>query len=743
MTNEPGKPESDHDLQERNKIRNRLIGVVSLFVIIVALFLFLLNYSGLHDWGNLDGNLTIFVAVSVNIVLLTTVFYLILRNLFKLVYERKKPVGGVGLKTKLIIAFVALSLPSTAFHLMASGFMAFLFETWSKGEHNKALKSTRVVVESLAQREDQLLRRQAEDLLAYLPREARAYRRTNWLSGYRPRHQGGVFVYGPDQRLLARWVSSPEMLTMWQPPPSDYFANKGEFYWNERTEKRTLKRLLTPIPDSAPPLELEVVEVTPPDLSQAIDALTREQAGKVFLGRDLLVLVLSILVVMTLFIIFAATWMAFYLARGFVTPVEKLADATQRVSQGDLGYQVGHGSLGPLEGDFASLVDSFNMMSRQLKEQRRQLIKSSEELRSSHEQLSERNRLVELLLENIDAGIISLDREGRVNTINRAALRLVPPLTEPWQGRGFRIVLPRELARMLEDAPERMRGNNQRVFAQVFTFAVNNRPTLVEVSAHPLENPQGLTEGAVLMLKDVTSLQRTQRALAWREVARRVAHEIKNPLQPIQTSAERIRRRYLDRINGEGEILDQCTRTIIDTVASLKNMVNEFSQFAKLPESRPVADDLNAVLREVAHFYENGLPDHIKLHLDLQADLPRFALDREQIKRAVTNLIDNAAASIPDGHAGPGIIGIRTIFDPALQQVMVEVSDNGSGVPEHIQPRLFEPYTSTKAGGTGLGLTIVNQIVSDHNGFVRFSEIKPHGSLFTMEFPLGERSAPA
>jgi two-component system nitrogen regulation sensor histidine kinase NtrY len=289
---------------------------------------------------------------------------------------------------------------------------------------------------------------------------------------------------------------------------------------------------------------------------------------------------------------------------------------------------------------------------------------------------------------------------------------------------------------MLDDAPEHMRRANQQVYSQVFTFNINNRPTLVEVSAHPLETAAGATEGVVLMLKDVTSLQRTQRALAWREVARRVAHEIKNPLQPIQTSAERIRRRYLDRINGDGEILDQCTRTIIDTVSSLKNMVNEFSQFAKLPESHPVADNVNTVLREIATLYENGLPENIRLQLNLQEDMPRFPLDREQIKRAVTNLIDNAAASIPEGAAGA--IGIRTSYDPAARQVTVEISDNGTGVPEHIQQRLFEPYTSTKAGGTGLGLTIVNQIVSDHNGFVRFSEIKPHGSLFTMEVPIGD-----
>jgi two-component system nitrogen regulation sensor histidine kinase NtrY len=386
-------------------------------------------------------------------------------------------------------------------------------------------------------------------------------------------------------------------------------------------------------------------------------------------------------------------------------------------------------------------VDSFNMMSRQLKEQRRQVVRSSEELRVINGQIRERNRLVELLLENVDAGIVSLDREGRVSTMNRAALRLMPPLAEPWRGLGFRIVMPRELTRLLEDAPVQESGAAAaKPYSQVITLPVNHRAALVEVSVHPLETPGGGSEGLVLMLKDVTALQRTQRALAWREVARRVAHEIKNPLQPIQTSAERIRRKYLPAINGEGEILDQCTRTIIDTVASLKNMVNEFSQFAKLPESRPVPDDLNAVVREVAGFFENGLPDHIRLELRLDPAVPAFPLDREQMRRALTNLIDNAAASI----AAPerGVIGIRTAFDPAAGQASVEVSDNGAGVPEPVQSRLFEPYTSTKTGGTGLGLTIVYQIVSDHNGLIRYSGRKPHGSLFTIELPVGGHSAP-
>jgi two-component system nitrogen regulation sensor histidine kinase NtrY len=254
----------------------------------------------------------------------------------------------------------------------------------------------------------------------------------------------------------------------------------------------------------------------------------------------------------------------------------------------------------------------------------------------------------------------------------------------------------------------------------------------VEASGLRLHTEQGEAQGLVLMLKDVTQLQRTQRALAWREVARRVAHEIKNPLTPIQTSAERIRRKYLDVLSAEGTILDTCTQTIIDKVKSLKQMVNEFSQFATLPESRPVPDDMNEVLREMGRFYEHGLPEQIRLRLALDPELPRFPLDREQMKRALTNLIDNAAASL----RGAGEIVLRSEYDAGARRVLVEVADSGSGVPEEIRKRLFEPYTSTKVGGTGLGLTIVNQIVSDHNGEVRYAPNKPHGSVFSMEFRL-------
>lgn len=728
-----GTPDAVRD--EERKIRNRLVSVAVLLLVVALLLLFLFNAANLRDLQSPDTNWTVFVAVSVNIVVLTTVFYLILRNLFKLVYERRRPIVGVGLKTKLIVAFVALSLPSTAFHLMASGFLASLFESWSQGEHRQVLEAARVVMYALDLREAAAERRVADEALAVLPRRAAAFSGTGWLAGYRPPEDTALVVYDAAGKVLARWPAQPVSGAAWQPPPPERWGASGPMRWTEQRKGQAVDRLLVPVPGSRPALKLEVLTASSADLAKATALLTRREETRVFLGRNLLLLVFTILIVMTLFIIFAATWIAFYLARGFVTPIEILDRATHQVSEGALGVQVDTGTLGPLRGDFRALVQSFNMMSRQLKEQRSQLIRTSEDLRHSGRQLEERNTLVELLLENIDAGIAALSLDGQISALNREAARVLQPRGD-WMRRPYQEVLPRDSSKLVQTMLDALRGAPGRGPTGVFTLSIHGQPVHVETSGLRLLGEHGAPQGLVLMFKDVTQLQRSQRALAWREVARRVAHEIKNPLTPIQTSAERIRRKYLDILSADGTVLDTCTQIIIDNVKSLKQMVNEFSQFATLPESKPVPDDLNQVMQEMARFYQHGLPEHVRVKLDLDPQVPRFPIDREQLKRAFANLIDNAAASIRDS----GEILLRSAYDPDARHVRVDVADDGSGVPESIQARLFEPYTSTKVGGTGLGLTIVNQIVSDHNGVVRYAPNKPHGSVFSMEFSLA-RSA--
>lgn len=723
------------DRRDRVKIRNRIISIITLLLTIIVLFSFLVNYKGFKDWQQIDANLIIFVAVNVNIVLLTTVFYMILRNLFKLIYERKRPFTGFNLKTKLIIAFVALSLPSTAFHLLASGFMAFIFENWSQGEYRQLLENAQLVTGEISARREEQLRKLGEKIMPYLPKTREGYvAQTNgnggWLSGYTPRHQGGLFIYDEGDRVIARWVSSEEIEKIWKQPPPQNMANPKGAYWVERETDQALERLLIPLPNENKGMRLEVFQMVSPELSTALIGLGRNQSSSRVLTRELAPLMLTFLVVMTLSIILAATWIAFYLARGFTAPIEQLSDATQRVSEGELGYQVDQKALGPLEADFKDVVSSFNAMSRQLAEQRKLLMTATDDLRSSHHTLGERNRLVELLLENIDAGIVSLDPRGNITALNRTAKRLVPTKLDVWEGRHFGLVLPKDMVGLLESLLEKLPEESQRQITQNLNLGDNRRSSIIEVTLLGLESHEGQSEGVVVMLKDVTAMQRNQRALAWREVARRVAHEIKNPLTPIQLSAQRIRRKYLDGGDTDTQVLDQSTETIINAVTSLKKMVNEFSQFASLPEAKPVPDNINQVIEEVAQLYQSGLPDSVALELDLDKKLPEFPLDREQIKRVFTNLIDNAVAALNGG----GKVSVQTKYDKKAHVINVEVVDDGAGVPESVRSRMFEPYTSTKEGGTGLGLTIVNQIVSDHNGYIRYNDRKPKGSVFSMEF---------
>ena len=241
--------------------------------------------------------------------------------------------------------------------------------------------------------------------------------------------------------------------------------------------------------------------------------------------------------------------------------------------------------------------------------------------------------------------------------------------------------------------------------------------------------------GIMIFLEDITQIQKVQRMEAWREVARRIAHEIKNPLTPIQLSAERLRKRYAKLLQGDGAVLDKCTTTIIQQVVELKNLVNEFAQFARLPTAQPVLNDLNLIVQDALFLFKEG-HNHIDSEFR-QGELPALELDREQIKRVMINLLDNAVAAVADG----GQIQISTAYDRARNTVYLEVADDGYGMSPESRVRIFEPGFSTKKQGTGLGLTIVNQIVEDHRGYIRVRNNEPRGTRFVIEFPVREHDA--
>jgi two-component system nitrogen regulation sensor histidine kinase NtrY len=269
------------------------------------------------------------------------------------------------------------------------------------------------------------------------------------------------------------------------------------------------------------------------------------------------------------------------------------------------------------------------------------------------------------------------------------------------------------------------------------TISVDSKRLTLLGHASFLHDDNGEHMGMVVVFDDLTQLQKMQRMAAWREVARRIAHEVKNPLTPIQLSAQRLRRRYLDRLGEEGQVFDECTRIIINEVDEMKRLVNEFSAFAKMPSCMPAPGDLNKVVQDAAALYRQAHPK-VSYELRLDETMPRVEIDAPQMSRAVGNLLENATTAVLEPGNTPRKVSIQTSYDADVHIATLEIADTGAGIPPKAKERLFEPYFSTKKGGTGLGLVIVNRIVSDHNGFVRVRDNTPTGTIFSIELPVKE-----
>jgi PAS domain S-box-containing protein len=440
---------------------------------------------------------------------------------------------------------------------------------------------------------------------------------------------------------------------------------------------------------------------------------------------------LQTLFLIALLVAFIAFWLAQYVGRTIADPVEKLAQATAHIRAGDLDYQAA--VVG--DDELATLARSFNEMTGELREHRNRL--------------EERRRYIETILQSLSAGVISLDEKNDVTTINPAARQLLRLSDEVPAGSALESLLPEEqraeLGRMIRTAA-RIGSVTREVH---FTLA-NQTPLDAAVTVSALHDPQGERRGAVIVLEDLSDLIEAQRRTAWSEVARRMAHEIKNPLTPIRLSAERLAKNLLSentnghngRLNSQNltdrqsQLIRECTALIGTEVMTLQRMVDEFSTYARLPnaELKPVA--LNEVVTAATRLYHDRL-DGAQLELRLAEALPTVMIDAEQIKRVLVNLIDNALEAMSAQTAAKHIV-IETRERADRDLVELTVSDTGPGIPAADRDRVFTPYFSTRKRGTGLGLAIVSHTIAEHQGRIRVSENLPRGARFTIELPLNQ-----
>lgn len=431
--------------------------------------------------------------------------------------------------------------------------------------------------------------------------------------------------------------------------------------------------------------------------------------------------------VLTFLLIFASSWIAFYVARGLTTPIKALAEGADKIARGDLGHRVEVFA----EDELALLVSAFNEMSATLE--------------SNSVELSERRKYIETILEALPTGVISFDAEGRVSTINRAAISILRLENEDAVGVGLDDLVGEDNRAVFE----RLLGRARRVGHASDQTALNGgdggRENELTVVLTASKLPAGT--GVVLVIEDMSDLISAQRASAWQEVARRMAHEIKNPLTPIQLSAERIAKRFshsghADNGGGKritdrgplGDVVHESTATILREVSSLKMMVDEFSRFARLPDTCLVAGELNDVISQAVTIFDGRFAG-VAIDVELADNLPTISLDAEQMKRVFVNLIENAGEAFEDG-AADGRILLTTRHDVARDLVVAEVSDNGKGIDPGDLQKLFQPYFSTKGRGTGLGLAIVNRIITEHHGRIKVVGNQPKGAKFIIELPV-------
>lgn len=725
--------------------RRRKTALILLLIFVPILFflgwsLATFNLGFIHPEGAPETILL--AALSTFIVVAFVVFGLILlRILLKLHAERKRQQLGSQFKTKLVVAFLGLSLvPVCVLFLFAYGLLNRSLDKWFGIPFDALRRDAGAISQELAVEAEQ---RSLDDAahLASDPGILRDIRRGD-IAGLerslalRSGYLGLVsaMVSTPDARLIARTGgagplaadvpglfpeldSTGEAAARWRFHDADYFLGAEKLQDPSGHTPGIVvaaRRLPLDLEQKAAQIELE---------ARRYDALSRHlKALKRF---DL-----SALGLLTLLVLFSATWFAMFFSKQVTVPIQALAQATDEVSRGNLGYQV----TARADSELGALIRSFNEMTRQLEENRRAIDRAAEALQRANRELEERSNVMEAILENIPTGVISVDPQGEINEVNSTAETLLG--AERLQaGRHLTELFAPEDAR--EVARLFRRAARQGVVTRQMELDLGGRRATVALTVSSIRARHGAV-GSVLVIEDLTELLRAQRAAAWREVAQRLAHEIKNPLTPIQLSTERIRR-LVERA-GPSALAPDVVAAVAESasligreVTALKSLVDEFSLFARFPASEPVLSSLNAIVEDALNVFDGRL-DGIRVHRELGADLPRVQADPEQMKRALVNLIDNAAEALQ--HWPLREIWVRTSLGPDREVVELTVADSGPGVSPDAKEKLFVPHFSTKGRGSGLGLAIVSRIVSEHRGFIRVEENRPSGARFIIELPV-------
>jgi two-component system nitrogen regulation sensor histidine kinase NtrY len=702
------------DAAERTRRkRERIIIVITVAAVLILSFL---EYHLFRAETILpaSSNVLIFGLININVILIILLIFLIVRNVVKLIFERRHGIIGSKLRTKLVAAFVGLSLiPTVALFIVSINFLSYSIDTWFSMKIGDALNQTVEVAQLYYKQTSEHAkfnaRQVSEDITAnrLYQRDRSLYLKTLIQQRQKTFRADILEVYLDDARQV-RIVKGEDSSTLEAPSLSP--KTLEEIFLGKETSLITqtgggdLVSGTAPIYSLSSPREVIGAVVVSFFLTKALSdkisviSSTSEQYGQLeLLKNPLKFSYIVTLFLVTLLIIFSATWFGLFLAKGITVPIQDLADATNKIAQGDLDHQIDIVA----DDEIGVLVRSFNQMTRDLK-------KSNSRLEQANLDLEQRRQYMETVLRNVSAGVISVDSRGLVTTINRAAEKMLDIDAESVLEKFYAELLNVERLALVNEILRELHESSEGFVEKQIELTIKGSVLTFLMATTAISDDDGNDMGMVVVFEDLTQLQKAERAAAWREVARRMAHEIRNPLTPVQLSAQRLQKKFGDQLGQDGDVFRECTNTIISQVEVLKNLVNEFSRYARMPVTTLSLNDLNEVIAEAVVLYQDA---HKEIAFDLQRGegIPEVNLDPAQIKRVMINLLENAVAAISGTE---GRIEIRTLYDGARRRALVEVADNGAGIPPVYKGKMFDPYFSTKRSGTGLGLAIVSSIIT-------------------------------
>lgn len=674
-----------------------LLGFLAISIIAIIITGFVLNYLGVRHGPLLIKIGVIFLSVNIVLYLLLLIIFVI-KNLFTLYSEKRKKIIGARFRTTLVIAFVGLTLiPSILLFVLSNQLINNTIDKWFALEVQRPINDSMDIAKAFYLKERAGLQDYANMLALNRNISPSLNKENKTIKTY--------FLTKPDSSDLVKsafeGIADTEIVS----------HQEGDVI-----------RAVSPLKDGGGVIGVVLVEtIITKDVVNKMESIKEafnEYQQIETLQSPIKFIYFFILTVTTLFVIFLALWVALRISKGITIPIRSLAEATTSVADGNLDVRVNL----KRDDEVGLLINSFNRMVEELKDSRFSLQKAYTE--------SDRRRLsMEAMLENINTGVIFLERGGKIIAINKAA-RLMLNLDRNYVvGKSHKEILQKiqseDLNLMINQIGEKgFKAIEKEIHANIEGRVVNLR---VYITA--LRDSKGDFIGTLVVFDDLTKIIKAQRALAWQEVARRIAHEIKNPLTPIKLSTERIIKKWDERTSDFEDVLKKATNTIVKEVDSLRNLVDEFSKFGKMPKINLTPNNIRAIIEEVVNLYSDF--KDVRILTSFQ-EIPEIEVDREQIKRVLINLIDNAI------HADTKHIWLNALYEPTMELIRIEVIDDGIGIKDEDKDKLFLPYFSTKKEGTGLGLAIVDRIIGAHRGYIRIKDNEPKGTQFIIELPVSK-----